>query len=147
MRKRWTKKAQKDELIRQVHDGSRDIAEVAQQLNMDLVGLSDLAQDEQFGSTASALRLLSQWRLESFLNRYQIHAIARLVELSNQTEDLELARKASVDLVKANLRSPGLPTAAVAQTDHDNPTVDTSEVLQMLGQLGVAGQTGSEVGD
>lgn len=144
MARRWTPESRRLELIQQLHDGSRDILQVAELLNMDLVSLAQLAGDEQLATTASTLRQLGHWRLESFLARYQIHAIARLVELSNQTDDLELARKASVDLVKANLTTPPSLGAMPQGPGSAEPAVDTMRVLEMLSELGGPGTSREE---
>ncbi len=126
------------ELIGRMHEGEQDLRQVADALGVSLPELAALADEPRFGRIAAALRLLGRCRVESFLSRYQVHAIARLVQLADQTEDPELARKAAVDLIKADLGEPRAGKASAAVPTDTPEALNTAQVLAQLERLGGA---------
>ena len=124
------------ELIGRMHEGEQDLRQVADALGVSLPELAALADEPRFGRIAAALRLLGRCRVESFLSRYRVHAIARLVQLADQSEDPELARKAAVDLIKADLGEPRAGKASAAPLAEAPEALNTAQVLAQLERLG-----------
>lgn len=123
----------KETIVRAIVEGDRDVTEAAAALGVDVTELANLADDRVL-RTVELMRHLSQMRNEQFLDRFRIHAIVRLVQLVDQREDPELARKACVDLLRADLTKQSRRRLSV--TVEESEPVDTDAVLAMLREIG-----------
>jgi len=131
------------QLIESLFRGDDQLAEVAEAMSVAITDLADVADDEMVVRTIRLLRMVGDVRLEQFFRPLRLHAMTRLLELCSQTENLELARKASVDLLKADMDSLAEHAKGLGVWASDEPVDDPPELmaraLQIISQRGGAG--------
>jgi hypothetical protein len=146
-----SRKTRRRELIERICLDGEEVAELARSLSLGWTDLVEVGRDPQCADAAAALLTLAQWRFDCFLLRYQVHAIVRLVELSAQRDDMELARRASVDLLKVTGSSgwsaAGGDDSGSAAPPADGTPADSGDLLAALKQLGATGATGNDPDD
>ena len=120
----------RQQLLELLAQGHTDLNTLCEQMDMPAAKIGALLQDAQAMRQVHGLRLLMDCQTQMIVSRYRVAAAARLVALSNQQEDPELARKASVDLLKMNLM-PGEPNAAA----DDTPKVKMPSTRAVVGAL------------
>ena len=122
-----------DQLVLLVYQADRDLRELAEAMNLSLKQLAALAADEQVARTLGGLRELAEMQSRLIVSRCRVTAAARLVELAGQTDDGELARKASVDLLKLD-PLPAEPSPG-AMPDGPSAPLDEAKLLAALEKM------------
>lgn len=123
-------------LLLRIYEAECDPQELAESAEMSLEELSRWAGRERTVRALRGLRLVADMQVQLLVSRYRLNAAAKLVSLSGQKENLELARKASVDLLKADLKLPEVNEAAAGEAEQDKPVVDEEKLLRTLRKLG-----------
>ncbi len=125
----------RDALVFRVYRADEDLRQLADSLGINLQKLAKLAIDPKVACTLRGLRELAESQSQLILSRCRMTAAAKLVELAGQSEDGELARKASVDLLKLELlprsNTPVEPTSAASK-----PRVSQTKILEALERMG-----------
>ena len=94
-------------LLDDLFNGCHDLGALAHRHGMALEDLAKWANQPGNLKTLTSLADLADMQTQVLISRARISAVARLIELSNQDDSPELARKASVDLLKIDLRGKG----------------------------------------
>lgn len=136
---RWTP-ARRRLLLEALCQADDDVPAIVRSLEIRLPDLAALADDAQLHAAMDMAERLYAFRSAQYLRRYQVHAVTRLIQLANQDDDAELARKASVELLKADFdphvgrwRGNRGDTSACAD---EAASLDTQAVLDALERLG-----------
>ncbi|MHB1158118.1 MAG: hypothetical protein ACYC26_14930 [Phycisphaerales bacterium] len=109
----------REELLMNLWTQGADLHEIAGTMKVSLAELSELASDRMFRRTLRRLCALGNMRSRLMTSRYRVHAAAKLVALVGEGEG-EVARKASVDLLKMGLTArPRKGDARLRKGDRD----------------------------
>lgn len=124
----------RDALVLRVYQAEEDLRELAESLGVDLRALAKLALDPQVVQALRGLRELAESQSQLILSRCRMTAAAKLVELAGQNDDGELARKASVDLLKLDLLPK--PDPHDEKPDAEPRRISPTKVLEALERIG-----------
>jgi len=91
------------ELVEAMVEAETSPSEIASRLEVELDRLSALAAEESTLRTLRGLARLADVRAQMLLSKYRANAAAHLIAIASAEEPSELARKACVDLLHANL--------------------------------------------
>lgn len=138
--KPWRPSKRRRALIQHLCEGDHELGEIAGMLGIDLAALAKLADDAKVLRALDLLRRLEGLRNELLLSRYRGYAVAGLVKVIDEAEDPDLARKAAVDLLKADLTTtvtdPDPSKGSGGASHGDAEPIDAASVLAALGELG-----------
>ena len=117
-------------LLLRVYEAKEDPRGVAEGFGMTLEELALWAGRERTMRALRGLRLVADMQTQLILSRYRLTAAAKLVQLAGQDESAETARRACVDLLKAELSFPE------GEVGDAGEVADPREVLEALGRMG-----------
>ncbi|MEX2672545.1 MAG: hypothetical protein WD294_10585 [Phycisphaeraceae bacterium] len=121
-------------LLMRIYEAEQDPRSVAEGFDMTLEELAKWAGQQRTMHALKGLRLVADMQTQLILSRYRLTAAARLVQLANQDDSGELARKACVDLLKTELTF--TTTETEEPTKADAPPISETQVLKALEELG-----------
>lgn len=133
-------------------EGESDVQALAKAVGVSVEKLAGWAERPEARRRLSGLRWLADMQAQMILSRYRVTAAARLVQLAGQQEDAELARKACVELLKADLagragRDTGEPDRNAGDPADSAPSAkEQANVLKALEQLGADSATTGQQG-
>src|SRR5262245_44963543 len=96
-------KVKSNRLIGSLVQADRSPAQLAQELGLTLRQLAKWAADSDNTSVLRHLAALADIRAQMLLSHCRANVAARLVEIAMDKQPTELARKACVDVLRANL--------------------------------------------
>ena len=133
-RPRRNTEAMTEFLVEQLLEGTLRPAEIAAQVGLSLAELAAWAADPANARTLEGLARLADTRAQMLLSGYRAAAAVRLIEIATDKEKGELARKACVDLLRADLGVFGPP--GTGSSDTPPPAPDEHAILEALERLG-----------
>ncbi len=133
-RSRQLCRSRTQQLLERLFEGQLAPAELARQMGIGLDDLARWAAEPNNASTLSSLARLADLRAQMLLSSYRANAAIRLIEIASTGETSEIARKACVDLLQANL-------GVFAEHDDESaaeqqPVVSEEAIRAMFAELG-----------
>ena len=110
----WAQRKQR-QLIEDVLGARHDVLELAEAHGLKPDELAAWANDTDTQRLLRGLCDLADLQTQFLLSRYRLLAASRLIRLATQEGEGESARKACVDLLKADLKLPEMPDEAEAE--------------------------------
>ena len=106
-------------LVRDLLAAKHDVVDIAEAHRLTLDELADWAREEETRRRLSGLCSLADAQAQLMISRYRLMVAHRLIRHATQEEQLELSRKACVDLLKLH---PWPVSAEGAGDEEDDPT-------------------------
>ena len=125
-----------DSLIKRMVEADCTPAELAEELGISLSELAAWAADGRNLGAVEQLARLADIRAQMVVSNYRATAAAQLIRIAASSTESDLARKACVDLLDADLNAfdPERQRAADAQDDSNRAAAD--DVLATLEKIG-----------
>lgn len=102
-KRRGVGRVRHDGLIQRIVDGNRTPAELAEELGLSLADLATWASNARNLSCLEHLARLADIRAQMVVSNYRATAAAQLIRIAASSTESDLARKACVDLLAADL--------------------------------------------
>ena len=130
-------KVRHDGLIRRLVAADRTPAELAEELDLTLADLAAWAADGRNLSDLERLARLADIRAQMVVSNYRATAAAQLIRIAASSTESDLARKACVDLLAADLGAFKNHATTEPQADDDSASASSSDdVLATLEKIG-----------
>lgn len=122
------------QLLEGFFEGQLAPAELALQMGIGLDDLARWAAEPNNASTLSSLARLADLRAQMLLSSYRANAAIRLIEIASTGEASEIARKACVDLLQADLGV--FASRDLESAPEQQPVVNEDAIRAMFTELG-----------
>lgn len=135
---RWRTNATARRVVDRLAEADATPEDIARDLNLTVDQVAELALTDQSIASLQRRARLNELRARMMLSRFRANAVVNLISAASPGEPTELARKAAVDLLKADLRVFEEDKSSPPETDREvTPAAPSEEVvLRALEQLG-----------
>lgn len=124
-------------LIKRMFDADCSPADLAAELGLTLADLAQWASDPRNLAALESLARLADIRAQMVVSRYRAHAAGQLIQIGTSSTQSDLARKACVDLLNADLH-PFAPPSSIDSSASSNAlkAEDPNAIAAALERLG-----------